>query len=86
MNISGLKLNFTEDDIVEVEKGKRQLPHRVELIEQAFEEKRYEDALEMLFNFNTRNCRNATGKEMLARENIVCDKLMEIIEKESQHV
>lgn len=83
MAVSGLKLNFNDDGDVEVEKGKRQLPHRVELIEQAFDEQRYEDVGKMLFNFTIRNCRHATNKEMLARENKIFEKLMKEREKQN---
>lgn len=77
MTVSGLKLSFTDDGDVEVQKGKRQMPHRVELIEQAFAQERYEDVWRMLFNFSLRNCRHATNKAMFDRETIIFKQLME---------
>jgi hypothetical protein len=77
MPVSGLKLNFNDDGEVEVKKGKRQLPHRVELVEQAFAEERYEDAWQMIFNFSLRNCRHATNKALLERENKIFERLNE---------
>lgn len=82
MKFSGLKLNFDEDGEVKAEKGKKILPHRVELIEEAFEEKRYDDAAGMIGNYSLRNCFHRTNKEMLEREMIVADKLIKIFESE----
>lgn len=76
VSVSGLKLNFDSDEEIGVEKGKKQLLHRVELIENALDEKDYDKAAEMFFNYKIRNCRHATNLDLSKKESALFDRFI----------
>jgi len=86
---SGLKLNFSEDGEVKVKKGEKQLPHRSELVREAFEKGDYLKVCDMAWNFNTRGCKNGSTLEQLDIEyellmkarDICTDRLLEEIDR-----
>jgi hypothetical protein len=81
MKVSGLKLNFEEDGEIVVEKGKKQLPHRIDLIEAAYEEGDYNKVAGMLFNYTLRNCRHATDIKQSTREVAIAEKIIKWLEE-----
>jgi hypothetical protein len=84
MKCSGLKLNFTEDGEVSVKEGKIQLPHRIDLMRQAFEKKEYDSVLEMAYNLSVQDCIHASSRSHIEQENDIVNQTIKSME-ETQH-
>lgn len=80
MAFTGIKLNFSDDgECVEIVRGKEILPHRIDLIEERLDKGQIDGLDEMFFNYSLENCRNASTKADVEKENLLIQRFFEIL-------
>jgi len=67
MAITGFSFKKTQDGKVIGVPGKKQRPHRVELISNMIDQG--EDPSDVFFNFHMEDCENASGADLIKKEN-----------------
>lgn len=82
MAFSGIKLNFKGNECVSIARGKEVLPHRVDIIEDKLNRMDLAGLSDMFFNFTLKDCRNASTRDQIKKENKLAQKYFKLLETE----
>jgi len=78
---TGVKLSFSDKgECIKITRGKKILPHRVDLIEKKLNNKNLSGIEDMFFNFELKNCLTASTIKHIQKENELLEQYFKILD------
>lgn len=77
---TGVKLSFEDGECVKINRGIEILPHRVDVIQDRLDRKELSGLDKLFFNFAVPDCRNASTRDQLKKEQQLFVKFLKLIQ------